>query len=158
MQVCQRALLSPINRVCPSSLMDSDTLLQGHRGSVVHLQTFYSSTPKSLPGTDSALDLQTVGGSTQRTYGLYHSPKCCWLEQHGLREVSGPLNNLLQPHARTYGVTACILTKPRPHQAGEKLVPWSAVFFQPVQLLFPLPMGLRIQRAAPQLLQTRFGS
>lgn len=121
--------------------MDSDTLPREHRGSVVQLQTFFNSTSPSLPGTDGALDLQTVGSSIQRTYGLYHSPKCCWLEQRALREAGGPLNNLLHPHARTYGVTAFILTKPGPRRAGERLVPRSAVFFQPVPILSPCRWG-----------------
>lgn len=49
---------------------------------------FSSSTPKSLPETEGALELQTVGSSTQRAYGPYETPKCCWLEQHGLRKAS----------------------------------------------------------------------
>lgn len=136
--------------------MDRDTLLQGHCGSVVHLQT---SSQRHTKVQEGSLGLQTVGSRTQRTYGLYHSPKCCWLEWHGLREADGPLKNRLDPHVRTYGVTALILTKPGPRQAGERLIPLVSSFIPASPTSLPPANGAQAADSCSSApLRTPFGS
>lgn len=114
-----------------------------HCGLMLHLQTSFSSTPKSLLATGSALGLQTVDNSTQRTYSLYHPPKCCW-------------SSVAAGKWERCWVTSC--THMHAHMEWQLLF-WPSWWkarslvssFIAAKHLFLLQTGFRMQPAAPQL-------